>query len=258
MTLKKRIFTILRGLAILQANIKHMKALTLISALLLFCHIGYGQILVENNKMYSEEDSIKEVKQKNQNQPETLFKSQSSFGGYLGLSFGYTEINGKAALNTGGRLMFVANHYLGIGFGGKGFITSPEESIYNGDNPNITTIYTATTGGYGGLYLEPVLFSLKPIHLSFPVLIGAGAMAESKWNNTTWNDYYYTTGNTTVSSVFFVAEPGVDLEFNIAKWFRIGLGASYRITSNVEGLTETTAEPQNGFNYNMTFKMGWF
>lgn len=232
-----------------------MKTFGLISTLLLICHLGFGQILVENNKMYTDEESEKAVKK---NQPETLFKDQSSFGGYFGFSFGYTELDGKSALQTGGRLMFVANHYLGIGFGGKGFITNPEEIPYEGTNPNITTLYTATTGGYGGLYLEPVIFSMKPVHLALPVLIGAGAMAESHWNNTTWNDYYYNTGSTTVSSVFFVAEPGIDLEFNIAKWFRIGLGASYRITSNVEGLTEITNEPQNGFNYNMTFKMGWF
>lgn len=235
-----------------------MKTLGLISTLLLICHIGFGQILVENKKMYSDEDSTKEIKQAKSNQPETLFNDQASFGGYFGFTFGYTEVDGNPALQSGGRLMFVANHYLGIGFGGKGFVTNPQEVPYYGTNPNITNLYKATSGGYGGLYLEPVIFSLKPVHLSLPILIGAGAMGESTWSNTAWDDYYYHDGATNVSSVFFVAEPGIDLEFNIAKWFRIGLGASYRITSDVEGLTEISAEPQNGFNYNMTFKMGWF
>ena len=230
-----------------------MRILKTIGTLLLFCHIGVGQIGVENKEIYSKKDSVQDVKHQQRIQPETLFKGQSSFGGYFAFTFGYTEVDGNAALQGGGRMMFIANHYLGIGFGGKGFINNPEEISYNGTIPN-TKLYKSTTGAYGGLYLEPVLFSMKPIHLSFPILLGAGAMGESTWSN----NYDAQESSTNMSSVFFVAEPGVELEFNIAKWFRIGLGASYRMTSNVKGLTEIAEEPQNSFNYGMTFKMGIF
>ncbi len=224
----------------------------------LITQLGFTQIILENNKQYTAEDSITIAKRP---QPQTLFNNQKGFGGYFAVNFGYSDFKGKASFISGERIMFVANHYLGIGFGGKGFITNPKESAPPvGADPSITTIYNNTTGAYGGLYLEPVIWSIKSVHIAFPVMLGAGAMVEAQWDNTYWDSGYYNNGytNSNVSSIFFVAEPGIDVELNIAKWFRIGLGASYRITSKVEGLLNTYNEPMNGFNYNLTFKMGIF
>lgn len=219
--------------------------------------VSYGQELVETKTLYTEEQEKEELDEIKRNQPQTLFGSDNSFGGYAAFSFGYKDYNGNAAFVSGGRLMFVANHYLGIGFGGKGIVSNTETIPYaeNGSNHNR---YTYNYGGYGGLYLEPVLMSMKPIHVTFPILLGAGAIGESTWDDD-YNDIIsYGDYGTGVSSVFFVAEPGVDIEFNIAKWFRISLGASYTFTSDIEGIPNMDTNAMNGFNYNMTFKMGWF
>ncbi|HNQ83983.1 MAG TPA: hypothetical protein PKM34_10095, partial [Bacteroidales bacterium] len=56
---------------------------------------------------------------------------------------------------------------------------------------------------------------------------------------------------------FFVVEPGVEIELNVIKFFRIGVGASYRITTNLsmDGLPK---DMLNGFNAAVTFKFGKF
>lgn len=214
--------------------------------------VSYGQKLIETQKFYTEEQEKEEIER---NQSQSLFGSNSSFGGYVAFSFGYKDYNGSAAFVSGGRFMFVANHCLGIGFGGKGMVSNTQTTPYDNNSHNR---YTYNYGGYGGLYLEPVIMSLKPIHVTFPILLGAGAIGESIWDDdynesTSYNDY-----GTRLSSAFFVTEPGVDIEFNIARWFRISLGAAYTFTSDIEGVLNIDTNAMNGFNYNMTFKMGWF
>jgi len=69
---------------------------------------------------------------------------------------------------------------------------------------------------------------------------------------------------------FFLVEPGVDLEFNVVKFFRIGVGASYRFTNGVslrykqldanfdEIVTEIDKDALDSFSFNLCFKFGWF
>jgi hypothetical protein len=230
-----------------------IKKITLLFTSLLLMQFLSAQELVKRDTIYPEPEPKKEKKTKEpKEQPETLFSGQSSFGGYFGFNFGYSDINGEDAVRGGGRLMFVANHYLGIGFGGQGFVSATTSKPMNNDEVNYTQ-YANYLGGYGGLYLEPVFFSLKPIHVSMPILLGAGGMGYHQWNNG-W-DYGF---NKTLTTAFFIIEPGLDVEFNIAKWFRIGLGASYRFTSQVDSYVEIPSEALKGFNYGITFKMGWF
>ncbi len=67
----------------------------------------------------------------------------------------------------------------------------------------------------------------------FPVLVGAGGVASivDRYYYSWDDEYYYETLD---SEAYFVFEPGVEVEFNMVKFFRIGLGASYRITSDVK------------------------
>ena len=69
-------------------------------------------------------------------------------------------------------------------------------------------------------------------------------------------------------TLFF--EPGVDLEFNITKFFSIALGGSYRYTSDIylqhkylNDLDETvyknvSKDALRGFNVDLSLKFGWF
>ncbi len=57
-----------------------------------------------------------------------------------------------------------------MGFGGTGFIN--DISYNNAENQ-----YTNLTGGYGGLLLEPIILPWFPVHVSLPILFGAGGIA---------------------------------------------------------------------------------
>jgi len=216
-----------------------MKKLTLLFTAILIFQISNGQTLVKRDTIYPAKDTT-QVQKVEQDEIQTLFKKEKGYGGYFGFSVGYTNIEGENAVVGSVRFMFVANHFLGIGFGGKGFSTIPEDKTF---------LYS---GGYGGLYLEPVLWALKPVHVSFPMLIGGGGVYSEYTVFDPWEGYIYG------SKGFFIFEPGASVVFNISKWFQIDLGASYKLTSNIEGLLDRPENMLRGFNYEVTFKFGKF
>lgn len=228
-----------------------MKKLLLTLSVLFILTNLYSQRLIKRDTIYPKQTEIAKEKKVRQ-QPETLFQSQNSFGGYFSFSLGYTQLGEYDAFSGGGRLMFVTNHYLGIGFGGKGIVSSSEEHIVELPNDNYK-YYSNYVCGYGGLVIEPVLFSMKPVHLAFPVLIGGGAVERLEWNK----NYSDMTSNN-INSVFMIVEPGIDVEFNIAKWFRIGLGATYRLSSPLEENDHFSSAFLQDLSYGITFKMGYF
>ena len=191
-------------------------------------------------------------------------------GGYGSFSIGYTQIDGKDAIVLGGRAAWIANHHFALGMAGRGFFNSLSSNKYYDPsyNPNYDPNYSLA-GGYGGILFEPIVAPMSPVHVSFPILIGAGGVAAtpSSWNNVDnyyYNNYYYAT------DAYFVFEPGVEVEFNITKFFRIAIGGSYRYTSDIylqhkylNDLDETVYVnvPKNalrGFNADISFKFGWF
>jgi len=231
-----------------------MKNLTLI-VLSFFCiQALQAQVLIKRDTLYPEKDATeetgkKQVKKESKPKMETLFQNQKSIGAYLGISMGYTTVENQDAVIAGTRIMVIANNYLGIGFGGKGFISNPSTLYY--EDASYSVSYIDHAGGYGGLYLEPIILGLKPVHVSAPILVGAGAVVcDQRFSDHTL-DYNLT-------SVFFTVEPGLDIELNIARWFRISLGASYRFTSKIDDIDNKPTDFLNGFNYGMTFKLGWF
>lgn len=203
------------------------------------------------------------------NKKEKPEKEKMANGGYGSFSIGWTQIDGKSAMVLGGRAAWIANHHFALGLAGRGFFNNfGNDSYYDEDyNPNYDDTYYLS-GGYGGLLLEPIVAPMKPVHISFPILIGAGGVATTPANwdyySYNYNNYYYN------ATAYFVFEPGVDLEFNIMKFFRIALGGSYRYTSDIylqnkylNDLDETVYENVSkdalrGFNVDVSLKFGWF
>jgi hypothetical protein len=112
------------------------------------------------------------------------------------------------------------------------------------------------TGGYGGLLVEPIVFPRMPVHITFPLIAGIGGIAytsnifrQSEYER--WESYVEDT------DVFLVAEPGIELEFNVVKYFRISLSASYRFTSALQ-LMDTPGNALEGFSTGINLKFGKF
>lgn len=180
---------------------------------------------------------------------QTLLGHDKHSGFYGAFSIGYSEIEDRQAVTFGGRLEWIAGHSIGIGFGGTGFINENHyEPSLNSD--------VFLTGGYGGLYIEPIVMPNFPVHLSFPILLGGGGVSYVT------EDMNYDHNMIEDSEAFLVAEPGAELELNLTRNFRLAIGTSYRFTTpfNV-GTSESTSvssKALQGFTYMMTFKFGRF
>lgn len=196
------------------------------------------------------------AQEENRNSQEyrTLFGgNETSHGGYGGLSVNYTQIDGKDAVLVGARGAWVINHGMAIGIAGYGFANDMK---YERTIHGYTDDYMMA-GGYGGLLLEPIIGAKWPVHITVPVLIGAGGVAyvNNYWNN--YNDPYYPYDYHEDADAFFVIEPGIEIEFNMVKFMRLAVGGYYRFTSSLD-LADSRSDMLNGFSVGVTMKFGKF
>jgi hypothetical protein len=193
--------------------------------------------------------------QDEQQQISTLFGGKDGHidhGGWAGLNFGYTQIKGNDTYIMGARGGWLINHRFTIGIAGNGFISDHEYLMYA---PKVEEVNLA--GGYGGLFLEATIFPFSPVHITIPVIIGAGGVAYTTtyWRDDNWDDYH--NNYTLDSDAFFVLEPGIELELNLIRFLRFAVGGSYRYTSDIS-MIESSSNMLRGFNGHFSLKFGWF
>jgi hypothetical protein len=228
-----------------------MKRTVILSAvIILLSSVSFAQEQDSTKNDQVKDSTKKESEPKQQNDEfKTLFGHNRSSGAYGAFSVGYSEIDNKQAVVFGGKFEWIVGHSLGLGFGGSGFINE-----YHFDANLNTDVFL--TGGYGGFVIEPIFLPKFPVHLSFPVTLGAGGISYI----TKEMDSYHNMVED--SEVFLIAEPSAELEFNITRHFRIALGASYRFTSpfnvGTSGTTSVSSDALESWSYLMTFKFGRF
>lgn len=179
------------------------------------------------------------------NQISTIFQKSRSNGGYGALTFGYTQIDGKDAFLMGGRGAWIIDHSFAIGLGGTGFVNDVNYNKWCDNDLNYNL-----AGGYGGIYLEPILAPRLPVHISIPVLFGIGAIAQVE-NHRDW------TYDNARSDVFLVFEPSVELEFNMTRHMRLAGSIGYRFTSKID-MVNTSSDVMEGANIGLVLKFGRF
>ncbi|MEE4287281.1 MAG: hypothetical protein V2I31_14095 [Mariniphaga sp.] len=210
-----------------------MKKLTVVFALVLASVFSFAQDDYRSNEI------------------QTLFSNQESLGFYGGFSFGYSQIDGKDALISGARAALIFNHSTAIGLAGYGFVNDLDNYGWMGE----TEIRYSLAGAYGGIFIEPILGGLKPVHIAFPVLFGVGgAGLVEHYAPGFWDHSYYDSNE---GDFFFIVEPAVELEFNLARFFRTAATLSYRYTSDID-LLEMDENVLNGLHFGLTFKFGKF
>jgi len=170
-------------------------------------------------------------------------------GVYLGLTTGFGEVDGNDAYMGGLKVAYVANQQFEVGFVGN-FIYS-DQDIFN----TALSQREDLIGAYGGLHLEPILFSKSRVNLSFPLLIGAGGIGYI--NDNFNNQFYEDDFDEDDFDPFFVAEPGVNLLFNVSRYLQLEAGVKYRFTSKVE-LRPDGIDNVNGFSAGIGIKVGVF
>ena len=170
-------------------------------------------------------------------------------GVYLGLDLGVGEIDGEPSYTGGIKVAYVANQQFEVGFAGT-FLYSQQDLFNNTLSRNEDLI-----GAYGGLHLEPIFFSKKRVNLSFPLLLGAGAVGYIE-NNFHDEEYEEELTEDDVD-VVFVAEPGISALFNVSRYLQLEAGIKYRFSSRIE-LPPTRTTRINGFSAGIGVKVGIF
>lgn len=189
----------------------------------------------------------------------TIFGNVNSSGGYGAPELKFSNVNIKNSLLMGGKGGWIIGHRFVLGGGGYGLVT------------NNTFPYTENVGGvdsvrdyridmgYGGLLLEYIAFPKNAIHFTVPVLIGTGGASlaykisdEPEYIEDDWTNWQYTE-----SSAFFFIEPGLGLELNMTRFFRLDLGVSYRYISGMN-LKRLKEQDFNDFSLNLALKFGKF
>lgn len=183
---------------------------------------------------------------------ETLIRGKIESGGYGGPTIKFGQIYGSTGVFFGGQGGWVINHTFVLGGGGMGLTNSIKvrdvEVEIDGATETRDIMYL--TFGYGGMMLEYMMNSRKLVHLSVSTLIGAGGVGfrEDKIDNN---------GTLVDSDAFFVMEPNVNLMLNVAKNFRIGVGASYRMIQGVS-LQKISDQDLSGGTIQLIAKFGSF
>ncbi len=154
---------------------------------------------------------------------QTLLGSDIRHGGFGGPVVKFTQVDGEFGVLVGGRGGWIINDSFVLGAGGYGLVNEGSFDNYFdvvGDRWKLLM-------GYGGLEMEYILRPNEVAHVSLAVLVGAGGVLWDPfgWDHHNWEDDV---------DAFFVAEPELNVLFNVTKHFRVGLGGSFRFVGDVE------------------------
>ncbi|HEX2866894.1 MAG TPA: hypothetical protein VHO03_07615 [Ignavibacteriales bacterium] len=185
-------------------------------------------------------------------QRETVFEGDIDNGGFGGPVVKFTQVKGNFGVIVGGYGGWLINHQFLLGGGGFGLANDilADEQVTNifgyTERPKLNF-------GYGGLVLEYYHDPMKLIHWSASLLVGGGGIS---YREGFFMDMEHSLQDITPDA-FFVLEPGISGELNVAKFFKIGLGASYRWVSGVNMVGIKNSDLGN-YSINLALKFGKF
>ena len=180
-------------------------------------------------------------------QVKTLLGRHNKVRGFGSLDLKVSQWNEQTNLLVGGHGGIILNDKLTFGLGGYGITTRSRFTGQDGQN-----LYLG--GGYGGLILGYSVNAQEIFHLNFPIMFGGGGLDVLEDEiNLSGGSF----GNITESTGFFILEPGVELEINIARFFRFALGGSYRFIEGAD-LNNVDDNNLNDWSTHVSFKFGKF
>lgn len=187
-------------------------------------------------------------------QDETLIGGKIESGGYGGPVIKIGQLNGETSVFIGGQGGWIINHRFVLG--GKGYASVMPAAVDGLDN--IVVGFAS-----GGAFFEYILHSNKLLHLSFENMMGYGIVYNDVGNYRDGHDPIDYTGDGC-----FVLEPGINLNVNVSKLFRVGAGVTYRYVNGanynpgapyINRTYETISDSDlGGFSAQIVFKIGMF
>lgn len=206
----------------------------------------------DDKEQLDEEKKEKKKKPSRKGEVRTISGDNYHSSGFGAVSFKGTDYMGETMIMVGVRGGWIINHVLAMGFEGWGIVPSVKlVDVYQQPDDVIVL------GGYGGFFLEPIVFSNQIVHLTFPVAGGAGWMGYNLDFLDPNNGGNFGGSYLVDDDVFWYVEPGVALEVNVSRHFRMDFGASKRFTQDLE-LINTPENAFDEWSYFMTLKFGGF
>jgi hypothetical protein len=183
-------------------------------------------------------------KQAPEPEPEVLITKNARHGGWGGPAVQISTVRDRTAVFVGARGGWLIDGRLTLGGGGFG--------LANGI-PAPAAVQTAPQEldlemGYGGGWVEYTFSPLRLVHVSIGTLVGGGGLSLR----------FHDGGSLgSGSDAFFVVEPVVVAELNLASFARADLGAAYRWVTGVDmaGLSYSDVA---GFSVVALLKFGKF
>lgn len=190
--------------------------------------------------------------------------SIKTLGIYVSPEFQYVGAVGAYAPAAGLSGMFVINQRLAVGLSASHSRSfTPTELNNKGLHMNY---------GLGGAQLEYTIAPHSLVHLSIPLVLGAGmARVDSLRGGRRFDDLNQQPDHDPAkrfdrNNPFFVIQPGLRVEANLFRFAKLYVGANYRVVaggSNVSypsGSTVSTLSNSqlSGLNFNVGLKLGLF
>lgn len=172
-------------------------------------------------------------------------------GVYIGISARYGEIDSKETFFPSLKIAYVANQQFEVGLSTVGFYS--QQNLAG----NLSSTNQDLIGGYVGLHLEPIFFSKSKVNLSFPIMVGAGAIGYVDGDYFENDDHDFDHDDFETSDVVFVIEPGINALFNVSRYVQLELGIKHRFSSSIE-LVPNSIKRINGFSAGLGIKVGIF
>lgn len=172
---------------------------------------------------------------------ETLFQKPSKIRGYIAPLANTTTIDGEIAYMTGVNVAAIFNDQYVLGF----YRVDLENNIFsNNDN----YIGADINFDHKGIWLGYIFMPKKKLHFNINVQAGKGYI-----------DLYDDVQNNWVDDDFiFVLTPSLEAEFNIAKFLRVGIGANYQFSMDVDRFNDYNNNDFSGPGAFISFRFGWF
>lgn len=162
----------------------------------------------------------------------------------------YSSLYGEGELYGGLKAALLFNHHYAFGLSFGSFLT---EAVTDGPGSQGDTTGLNTVMMYGGFYLDYVTTFDAPVQISFPTIIGGGGILLLEKM-----EPHPVSGiideKMVEGGVYFVLEPAINLEINLSRVIRIGIGGGYRfvINSDLERFSDNDLSAPT-LNFNIKF-----
>lgn len=208
-------------------------------------------LFISSTTLYSQK--YVDTNDPNDEEIKSLLSKGNDLNGFGGADIRVSDFKDERGLLVGAYGGLIINRRYLFGLAGYGLVTNLE---FQGAVPGQAEPKTLNLhGGYGGILIGAAIAPKELIHLSFPLILGAGSLEVVDKNFFTNNlpDSEFTIENT----IFFVVEPGIEIELNISNYFRLGFGATYRYVTGTE-LVNVSDEDITGAAGMISLRFGRF